>query len=390
MIKDENLSLEDKQKLAQNLVERYLRENGYQGVIPEVLLTDEAHSFTVDSKDKETGAKRREKIYLSINDIANPDLAFSQLFGHEKAHMNTYDEGKDGEETSLHTKEKIGSENKNKLFTEEEKTDYLNNLRNKYKEQKSIEQQFAEAKLVPEKDKEHFLNKEVYNKYVNPNLNAKEIEELSKKFNVSKKEIEKSQTQYVYYDFLDKNNRVFKDKKEFEKFQNELKEKIKDEKDPKKREELEKQIYRKLPDKAAQFHNIKIDKNGDPYIDITFPNEKYVNYSGQEAVFNKKSGKWVNDGINNATYNVAGEDGSIKGVLENIFYHIFFDNSDVNLWIKYDVGPNAKLTEAQRNFLNNIGSKYYLDPIFRDYVNTRGKLDYKIYKDYLKEKESDF
>ena len=90
MIKDKNLSLEDKQKLAQNLVKRYLRENGYQGVIPEVLLTDEAHSFTVDSKDKETGAKRREKIYFSINDMANPDLVFSQLFGDEKAHMNTY------------------------------------------------------------------------------------------------------------------------------------------------------------------------------------------------------------------------------------------------------------------------------------------------------------
>ncbi|WP_339013918.1 hemagglutinin repeat-containing protein [Fusobacterium animalis] len=157
LIKDENLSLEDKQKLAQNLVERYLRENGYQGIIPEVLLTDEAHSFTVDSKDKETGAKRREKIYFSINDIANPDLAFSQLFGHEKGHMNTYDEGKYGEETSIHTREKIGSENKNKVFTEEEKVDYLNNLRNKYKDQKSIEQQFAEAKLVPEKDKEHIV-----------------------------------------------------------------------------------------------------------------------------------------------------------------------------------------------------------------------------------------
>ncbi len=155
LIKDKNLSLEDKQKLAQNLVERYLRENGYQGVIPEVLLTDEAHSFTVDSKDKETGAKRREKIYFSINDIADPNLAFSRLFGHEKAHMNTYDEGKYGEETSIHTREKIGSENKNKVFTEGEKIDYLNNLRNKYKNQKSIEQQFAEAKLVPEKDKEH-------------------------------------------------------------------------------------------------------------------------------------------------------------------------------------------------------------------------------------------
>ena len=44
------------------MITRYLRENGYQGVIPEVLLTDEIHSFTVDSKDKETGAKRREKM----------------------------------------------------------------------------------------------------------------------------------------------------------------------------------------------------------------------------------------------------------------------------------------------------------------------------------------
>ena len=156
LIKDENLSLEDKQKLAQNLVERYLRENGYQGEIPEVLLTDEAHSFSVDSKDKETGAKRKEKIYFSKNDIADPNLAFSRLFGHEKAHMNTYDEGKDGEETSLHTTRKIGSENKNKVFTEEEKAAYLSNLRNKYRDQKSIEQQFAEAKLVPEKDKEHW------------------------------------------------------------------------------------------------------------------------------------------------------------------------------------------------------------------------------------------
>ena len=138
------------------MITKYLRENDYEGVIPEVLLTYEAHSFTVDSKDKSTGAKRREKIYFSINDIADPNLAFSRLFGHEKAHMNTYDEGKYGEETSIHTREKIGNENKNKVFTEEEKANYLNDLRNKYKDQKSIEQQFAEAKLVPEKDKEHW------------------------------------------------------------------------------------------------------------------------------------------------------------------------------------------------------------------------------------------
>jgi len=71
--------------------------------------------------------------------------------------MNTYDEGKDGEETSIHTREKVGSGNKNKVFTEEEKADYQNNLRNKYKDQKNREQQFAEAKLVSEKDKENFV-----------------------------------------------------------------------------------------------------------------------------------------------------------------------------------------------------------------------------------------
>ena len=42
--------------------------------------------------------------------------------------MNTYDEGKDGEETSVHTREKVGSENKNKVFTEEEKADETDNL----------------------------------------------------------------------------------------------------------------------------------------------------------------------------------------------------------------------------------------------------------------------
>ena len=383
MIKDENLSLEDKQKLAQNLVERYLRENGYQGVIPEVLLTDEAHSFTVDSKDKATGAKRREKIYLSINDIANPDLAFSQLFGHEKAHMNTYDEGKDGEETSLHTKEKIGSENKNKVFTEEEKADYLNNLRNKYKEQKSIEQQFAEAKLVPEKDKEHFLNKEVYNKYVNPNLNAKEIEELSKKFSVSKKKINENQTQYVYYDFLDKNNRVFKDKKEFEKFQDELKEKIKNEKDPKKREELEKQIYKKLPNTESQYHNIKIDENGNPYIDTTFPNEKYANNIGQEAVFDKKSGKWIKDGINDATYNIAYWEKDLK--LSDLYDHLFDEKGDVELWEDYGVGPHDKLTKDQRKEISELGKSYLLNLSYRRYANKNKKSSLDNYIKYKEE-----
>ena len=384
LIKEENLSLEDKQRLAQNLIERYLRENGYEGEIPEVLLTDEAHSFTVDSKDKETGAKRREKIYFSINDIADPDLAFSKLFAHEKAHMNTYDEGKDGEETSIHTREKVGSENKNKVFTEEEKADYLNNLRNKYKNQKSIEQQFAEAKLVPEKDKEHWHDKKTHDEYkYKVTFTKDETKYLTKKYKISEKELKEDPTKYVYFESLDKNNRVFKDKKEFEKFQNELKEKIKNEKDPKKRKELEKQIYKKLPNTESQLHNIKIDKNGEPYIDTTFPNEKYANNMGQEAVFEKKSGKWVKDGINDATYNIAIWEKNYK--LNELYYHLKSGTGDVKLWKKYGVGPNDKLTEEQRNILYEISEIYYLDKDFQDYLNLNKskKITLKEYENYL-------
>ena len=384
LIKDENLSLEDKQKLAQNLVERYLRENGYQGEIPEVLLTDEAHSFSVDSKDKETGAKRREKIYFSINDIADPNLAFSRLFGHEKAHMNTYDEGKDGEETSIHTTKKIGNENKNKIFTEEEKADYLNDLRNKYKDQKSIEQQFAEAKLVPEKDKENWYDEKTHNEYkYKVTFTKDETKYLTKKYKISEKELKEDPTKYIYFESLDKNNRVFKDKKEFEKFQDELKEKIKNEKDPKKREELEKQIYKKLPDTESQYHNIKIDENGNLYTDTTFPNEKHANNIGQEAVFDKKSGKWIKDGINDATYNIAYWEKDLK--LSDLYNHLFDEKGDVELWEDYGVGPHDKLTKDQRKEISQLGKSYLLNLSYRRYANKNKKSSLDNYIKYKEE-----
>ena len=338
----------------------------------------------MDSKDKETGAKRREKIYFSINDIADPNLAFSRLFGHEKAHMNTYDEGKKGEETAIHTRGKIGSENKNKVFTEEEKANYLNDLRNKYKDQKSIEQQFAEAKYVPEKDKEHWYDEKTHNEYkYKVTFTKNETKYLTKKYKISEKELKEDPTKYIYYDSLDKNNRVFEDKKEFEKFQNELKEKIKNEKDPKKRKELEKQMYKKLPNTESQLHNIKLDENGNPYIDTTFPNEKYANNMGQEAVFEKKSGKWVKDGINDATYNIAIWEKNYK--LNELYYHLKSGTGDVKLWKKYGVGPNDKLTEEQRNILYEISENYYLDKDFQDYLNLNKskKITLKEYENYL-------
>ena len=307
--------------------------------------------------------------------------------------MNTYDEGKDGEETSIHTRGKIGSENKNKVFTEKEKADYLNNLRNKYKDQKSIEQQFAEAKLVPEKDKENWYDEKTHNEYkYKVTFTKNETKYLTKKYKISEKELRKNPTKYIYYDSLDKNNRVFEDKKEFEKFQNELKEKIKNEKYSKKRKELEKQRFYKLEDEASVFHNIKLDKDNKPYIDTTFPNEKYVNNVGQEAVFNKGTGKWVNDGINNATYNVGVGELNFN-IGRDYAVHLLGSRSDVGLWEDYGASLNDTLTREQRKAISKLGKKYFFNSEFRDFSNRMGKISEEKYQEYLdaqKKKEEDY
>ena len=340
----------------------------------------------MDSKDKETGAKRREKIYFSINDMANPDLAFSQLFGHEKAHMNTYDEGKDGEATSIHTREKIGSENKNKVFTEEEKVDYLNNLRNKYKDQKSIEQQLAEAKLVPEKDKENFFN----HKEANILRNSKEfvknnIDLLSKMFNKSKKEILNNPDEYAYKYIQETRNKEVYNREFLMKYQEKLEERIKNEKDPSKREELEKEIFWKMSPSFSIYHNGSIDENGEVAIYTNPKNEKWVNGKGEEHVFNIKRGRIVKDGINNGTFNIAGNDKNSFSIIDTIAHF----GLDVAPWKEYGIGKDDILTKEQREIFSDMGSKYIGNPFFKSYIDNLkgGKLTESIYREYLKFEE---
>jgi len=346
LIKDENLSLEDKQKLAQNLVERYLRENGYQGEI----------------------------------------LAFSRLFGHEKAHMNTYDEGKKGEETAIHTREKIGSENKNKVFTEEEKADYLNNLRNKYKDQKSIEQQFAEAKLVPEKDKENFFNHEEANIFRNSKEFVKNnIDLLSKMFNKSKKEILNNPDEYAYKYIQETRNKEIYNKDFLMKYQEKLEERIKNERNPYKRKELEKEKFWKMSPSFSIYHNGYITENGEVGIYTKPKNEKWVNEKGEEQIFNIETGRIVKDGINNGTFNIAGNDRNSFNLTDTISHF----RLDVNSWENYGIGKDDILTKEQRKILSEMGSKYVSDPIFRGYINLKGgKLTESIYREYLKFEEA--
>ena len=68
-------------------------------------------------------------------------------------------------------------------------------MRNKYKDQKSIEQQFAEAKLVPEKDKEHWYDEKTHNEYkYKVTFTKNETKYLTKKYKISEKELRKNPT----------------------------------------------------------------------------------------------------------------------------------------------------------------------------------------------------
>ena len=265
------------------------------------------------------------------------------------------------------------------------KADYLNNLRNKYKDQKSIEQQFAEAKLVPEKDKEHYVDWKNFDKYLEAEKFVKDnIHLLSKMYKVTKEEILNNPKKYTYYYIQDTNNVVFKDKEDFEKEQAKLRAKIASEKDDKKRTELEKELYDKLPDSMAQLHNIEIDENGEVYINTKFPNEKYVNKKGKEVVINKKTGEIINDGINNGTYNMGVWEGSYNFLDFDVAYeNIIHLGIGVPAWIDYGVNSKDKLTKAQREELYEISKLYFKDYLFREVVDKNGKLNYKIYQEYM-------
>ena len=203
------------------------------------------------------------------------------------------------------------------------------------------------ANAIHSDDREYFYDKETHQRYMEPNLSKEEIYNLAKKYKVSEKDVKEKPLKFLYYNILDTKNKVFKNEKEFIEHQEKLKEKIKLETNSEKKEELEKQLYREVPNSAALYHNLRLDENGNPYIDTTFPNRKYVNNIGQEAVFSKQSGEWIRDGINDATYNIAVTELNTD-IIRDTKTHLFDGNGDVALWENYGVGKHDKLTKEQR------------------------------------------
>ncbi len=234
-------------------------------------------------------------------------------------------------------------------------TEYLNATREEYKHLPDAEKTILLSELLPDEMKENYYDAKTHETY--KKSTQERIKKYSEYFDLTKEEVEKNYTKFAYYYALETLNEKYSSKSEFEKQQEDLKRQIDVNTDPERRAELEKGLYIKVPDLEAVWHNIGIDKNGNLYIDTSFPNEKYVNLNGQEVVFNKATGKWVSDGINDATYNIAvwEKDWNILDLL----HHGSLPENDVNMWKEYGVGSNDKLTKDQRNLIYNKGIYIY-------------------------------
>lgn len=159
LVKDKSLDPQKRLAIIRKLQTEFYANHGYTGVLPEILLTTEARSFTQDGRN-EKGEKQTEKIFLSIENLNDEEIGAAFLVAHETAHLNTYEEGKSGEESSLYTRSKVDKEDRKQQFSAAEKEKYLQGLE-KYKEKKSIEEQTAEGKAIPEEERENFSKEEV-------------------------------------------------------------------------------------------------------------------------------------------------------------------------------------------------------------------------------------
>lgn len=106
-----------------------------------------------------------------------------------------------------------------------------------------------------------------------------------------------------------------------------------------------------------------------------------MNYIGQEAIFDKKTGEWIRDGINDPTYNVAVWENDYKFNELNIHF-----NLDVKLWEREGVDPQDKLNKLQRKEIIDISKYYFLDKNYRNFAEKYGKASIKNYQIYLYEK----
>ena len=341
--------LNEKANRVQALVDSFAADLKYEGETPRILIGDLPPGVEAFASPENNTIAIDRKV-LALAD-ANKVLT---LVGHELGHFNSYDANT--ESTAKRVEDAIqGTKNKGK---------YTEKLEKEFQEKyagRDISGNEAQKVIegISEESRENYYDKITHEEYKKENPTSEEIQKLAKKMNISEEVVKENYTKYAYYNALKEKNTIYNTKEEFEKSQKELKDQIAKEKDPIKREELSKKIYKKLPDSEALYHNIKINEKGEAYIDNSFPNEKYVNAQGEEAVFSKKTGSWIDDGINNATYNIGVWEKDL--ILRDLIIHMNDKKGDVNLWMEYGVGANDKLTKEQKKKLTEQANKIYFN-----------------------------
>ncbi|MDD7411079.1 hypothetical protein [Fusobacterium gastrosuis] len=83
----------------------------------------------------------------------NSGNASALLYAHENAHLVDYDKG---EEIAKYAETKIGKNDPNEKFTDSEREEYINSLRERVKIDKTLEEQFEIARNIDKNDREEY------------------------------------------------------------------------------------------------------------------------------------------------------------------------------------------------------------------------------------------
>ncbi|GAA6325122.1 hemagglutinin repeat-containing protein [Fusobacterium ulcerans] len=142
LLGDPNISIEDKQRVLNAAVNTFLTSRGYAGPPLEVLIGEEsllARGKVVISKEKLSG------------------LSFLEDLGHELGHLVSYDDGK--EDTAKIVEGKMGT--LEETDTQGKYNDYLEILKEEYKNLKTEEETREWLATIPDNEKEYKFNQAI-------------------------------------------------------------------------------------------------------------------------------------------------------------------------------------------------------------------------------------
>ena len=142
LLGDPNISIEDKQRVLNAAVNTFLTSRGYAGPPLEILIGEESLST-------------RGKVVISKEKLNG--LSFLEDLGHELGHLVSYDDGK--EDTAKIVEGKLGT--LEETDTQGKYNDYLESLKEEYKNLKTEEETKEWLANIPNNEKEYKFNQAI-------------------------------------------------------------------------------------------------------------------------------------------------------------------------------------------------------------------------------------